>query len=101
MAAVVRRTPKSAALTQCSARSARSNRTTKTRSDGSVVTAVRLSDPRVDVIAPVFPVARTRLRDDGDLLQPLARLVAVHGRHVEASGASVDRREGLSFHLVG
>src|SRR4051812_25092678 len=49
---------KRAALTQWSARSATSKRTSRSRSArGAVVATIRLPDPTVDVVAPDLPVA--------------------------------------------
>src|SRR4051812_22933765 len=56
--------------------------------DGGIVTAVRATDPGVDVVAALFPVAGGWVVDDLDGPEPLARLVPVHGRHVQAHGAA-------------
>src|SRR3954471_13030491 len=105
MAPVAISTPNSAALTQCSACSASSNRASRARSgasDRTVVTAVGFSDPAVGVVAPDLPVALP----GGELghldrVQPLDRLVAVHGGDVEPDRAAVGPGPRLAQHLVG
>src|SRR5690242_18419881 len=91
-APVNNRIRKSVALHQCTIRSVRSKRgnrttrgveivevmTSRSRRRG-VVTAVRATDPSVDVVAVLLPVPRDHVVGDLDTVEPLARLVAVHG----------------------
>src|SRR4051812_2253125 len=104
MAAVDISTRNSAALTQCRTRSALSKRASRgawlrLASDGLVVAAIRLPDPCVHVVAALLPVAGRRLAvRDPDAVEPLARLVAVHGCHVEAHGPAVLGRHRLALH---
>src|SRR5712692_2232657 len=112
------RIPNSVALTQWSVRSTRSKRrigwlvTTwwveagsvaawpVVASGGDIVTSVRTPDPTVDVVATHFPVTRLDMLGELDAIQPLARLVAVHRRHVETDGAAVLVGELRALELV-
>src|SRR4029453_18455686 len=95
-------------VAQCSARSAGVNRSSSSSSGASscmcldrlVIAAVRLPDPGVDVVAPLFPVAGVELVDDLDPLEPLEGLVAVHGGHVETNRSTVLAADRPSLHLV-
>src|SRR5439155_17129984 len=104
MLAVNSRARKRAALTQWRARSTPSKRITRpagASAGGVVVAAIGLPDKGIHVVAPDLPVAPGRIGvRDLDGLQPLAGLVAVHGRHVHAHGAAVGGRDGLALHLV-
>src|SRR4051794_12591909 len=68
--------------------------------DGGIVASVRAPDPGVDVVAALFPVASGWVVDDLDGTEPLARLVPVHGCHVEAHGAPVGVGDGMVLHRV-
>src|SRR5918996_365840 len=95
------------AVAQWSARSAAVNRASSPSSDAAtgldrfVVAAVGPPDPGVDVVAPLLPVAGIELARHLDPLQPLERLVAVHGGDVEPDRAAVRTGDGLAQHLVG
>src|SRR5579864_9409618 len=109
--------PNRAALTQCTTRSTRSKRSissvaarcSATRGarapsaaiDGGVAAAVGGSDPGVDVVALLFPVAGFDPVDDPDGAQPLGRLVAVHGGDIQANGSAVLVAHGSVFEPVG
>src|SRR5262245_35058237 len=71
------------------------------RSGCVVVTVVGAPDPAVDVVPAVLPVAGHDLVARVDAIEPLDRLVAVHGRHVEPDGTAVRVRQLLSLQLVG
>src|SRR3954453_6297419 len=116
VAPVAMRVRNSVALAQCTARSTTSNRTSRVAagtlagapdvrrspvSDGTVVTAVGLPDPPVDVVAEVLPIAWNDLGRDLNAVGPLARLVAVHGGHVHAHRAAVGVGDRLVLHGVG
>src|SRR5438067_3128381 len=90
-AAVANRMRNSVALTQCNSRSPPVKRDgASRRSDGLVVATIRPSDPRVLVITALFPVAGLERGLHGDAVEPLARLVPVHRRHVEPHRTAVD-----------
>src|SRR5205823_13801765 len=103
MAAVDMTVRNRAALTQCSARSTPSKRRRRAWSArGLVVATIRLPHPTVDVVAPVLPVALLRLAGrDVDGVEPLARLVAVHGGDVHPYRSAVGVRDRLALHRVG
>src|SRR6266480_5530904 len=92
--AVPRRIRNRTALTQCNARSAASKRSSRPPSArGLVVATIRLPDPTVDVVAAILPVALSRLAGrDADGVEPLARLVAVHGSDVHPHRTAVGVR---------
>src|SRR5829696_5441050 len=94
-------TPNSAAVVQCAARSTRSKRGITAASWCVVVPVVRASDPRVDVVAAVFPVAGDDLIGHLDPVEPLDRLVAVHRRDVEPHRTAVGVRQLFAFELIG
>src|SRR6266511_1582528 len=94
-------TPNSAAVDQCAVRSTRSKRGITLASRCVVVPVVRASDPRVDVVAAILPVAGDDLIGHLDPVEPLDGLVAVHRRDVEAHRTAVRVRQLLTFELVG
>src|SRR5262245_61639330 len=92
---------KSVALTQWTIRSVRSNRGKRSSvSDGFVVATIAVTDPRVDVVAEVLPVAGDDFRGRVDAVEPLDRLVAVHRRDVEPYGTAVLGGDVVAEHLV-
>src|SRR5260221_212226 len=91
------------AFAQCTQRSTGANRSSRDGASGrgSVVSAIRLPDPRVDVVAPVLPVALVRLAGGARAaVQPLARLVAVHRRDVEPDRPAVVAADAVALHVV-
>src|SRR5664279_2201625 len=102
--------PKSDALTQCAMRSVVSNRwigvsggsasPPAPASGGVVVAAIRPPDPSIDVVAVALPVAGLDPVGELDGVQPLAGLVAVHRRDVQADGTAVLRGDVAALHLV-
>src|SRR5262245_21798791 len=98
---------KSAAFTQCAARSTPAKRRsgvsggTAPASGGVVVAAIGPSHPSVDVVAVVLPVPGLDLLRRFDRVEPLDRLVAVHRRDVEPHRAAVLGRDVATLHLVG
>src|SRR5207245_2230575 len=94
MAAVAMHTIASAAVSQCTARSAglnrRSSGAVRTGSaGGGIVAPIRASDPRVDVVAELFPVARLNAVGEFDAREPLGALVPVHGCDVHTDRTAV------------
>src|SRR5215211_4046106 len=82
--------PNSAAFTQCTVRSTRSNRRNVGAGSGCIVVApVRTSDPPVDVVAAYLPVALLDVLREHDAVEPLQRFVAVHRRDIQADRAAV------------
>src|SRR5437870_5509087 len=84
------------AWTQCTARSVRENLRTY-----ALAVAIRASHPRVCVVPALLPVSGLGLVDDGDPLDPLDVLVAVHLRDHDAHRRPVIARERLPVELVG
>src|SRR3954453_6827019 len=82
------------AWTQCTPRSVRVNRSIVSES-------IRVSDPRVRVVAALLPVAGLGVDAEGDALDPLDALVAVHLGNHHAHRRPVLARERLAVHLVG
>src|SRR5260370_34551739 len=95
------------ALTQWTTRSTASNRVSSAaapaRGSGGrvIVPAIAPSHPGIDVVAALFPVPRFDLGRGGDAAQPLAGLVAVHRRHVEAHRPTVLPGDRIAVHGVG
>src|SRR3954462_3612160 len=86
-------TKKVAASSQWAARSVRPKRST--------LVAIRMADPRVDVVAALLPEARRGLGVVPDLREPLDALLAVHVRHHDPQRRAMLARDGLAVHLAG
>src|SRR4029077_2043551 len=110
-APVSMRMPNNDAVTQCVARSTRSNRRIRgsaatrrasatLRSGGIVVPSVGAADPAVDVVAAHFPVALLDILRELDAVEPLQRLVPVHRCDVEAHRSAVHVGERVAFEAV-
>src|SRR5258708_15331222 len=93
-------TANSDALIQCRTRSPRSNRSSDS-GDRLIASAIALPDPRVDVVALLLPIPGYNLVADFDAVEPLARLVAVHRRDVQANRPAVLGRDRPVLHRIG
>src|SRR5260370_25543211 len=85
-------TPNSAAGGQGAGRSARSKRASS--GGGVIASMVGPAHPAVDVVAPMLPVAGLDGAGELDGLEPLQRLIAVHGRDIQAGRAPALPAEG-------
>src|SRR3954447_7180895 len=97
------------AFDQCTTRSVRSKRTIVlvvmlvTRAGSLrllVVATIRATDPAVDVVPELFPVAGDDFAREFDAVEPLDRLVAVHRRDIEPHGTAVDVRQVFALEAI-